>query len=237
VELTPETGAVRCVLHLDDLRDLATTVARCRRLLDLDADPMAVAEALGRDEVIGGLVRARPGLRVPGSLDGDELALRAVLGQRVSLLAARNRTTRLVEKFGVPLEQPLGIVTHLFPTASALADADPNALAWLGPGRDTFRTLADRLATGEINIDTGSDQTEALTRLLAIPGIGPCTAAHVAMRGLHDPDAFPVGEAALRRAVRALDGPEASRSLAVLQQQWRPWRAYAAVQLWTSLDQ
>jgi AraC family transcriptional regulator of adaptative response / DNA-3-methyladenine glycosylase II len=237
VELTPETGAVRCVLHLDDLRDLATAVARCRRLLDLDADPMAVAEALGRDDVIGRLVRVRPGLRVPGCVDGDELALRAVLGQRVSLVAARERTARLVERFGVPLQQPLGMVTHLFPAAAALADADPDALVGLGPGRGTFRTLADRLATGEINIDPGSDQTEALTRLLAIPGIGPCTAAHLAMRGLHDPDAFPLGKAALHRALSALDGPDAPRSLAVLQQQWRPWRAYAAVHLWTSLDQ
>jgi AraC family transcriptional regulator, regulatory protein of adaptative response / DNA-3-methyladenine glycosylase II len=237
VELTPEPGAVRCVLHLDDLRDLATAVARCRRLLDLDADPMAVAEALGRDEVIGGLVRARPGLRVPGCVDGDEVALRAVLGQRVSLLAGRKRTARLVEKFGVPLEQPLGTVTHLFPAAAALADAGPNALAWLGPGCDTFRTLAGRLARGEVSIDSGSDPTEARTRLLAIPGIGPCTAAHVAMRGLHDPDAFPLGEATLRRALGALGGPDPSRSLAVLQRQWRPWRAYAAVQLWRSLDQ
>jgi AraC family transcriptional regulator of adaptative response / DNA-3-methyladenine glycosylase II len=234
VELTPETGAVRCVLHLDDLRDVATAVARCRRLLDLDADPIDVAEALGRDEVIGDLVRARPGLRVPGCVDGDELALRAVLGQRVSLLAARKRTARLVERFGVPLEQPLGTVTHLFPAAAALADADLNALAGLGAGRDTFRTLTGRLASGEVSIDSGSDPTEARTRLLAIPGIGPCTAAHVAMRGLHDPDAFPLGEAALRRALSALG---ASRSLAVLQQQWRPWRAYAAVHLWTSLDQ
>jgi AraC family transcriptional regulator of adaptative response / DNA-3-methyladenine glycosylase II len=171
---------------------------------------------------------------VPGCVDGDELALRAVLGQRVSLLAARKRTARLVEQFGVPSEQPLGTVTHLFPAAAALADADLNALAGLGAGRDTLRTLAGRLASGEVSIDSGSDPTEARTRLLAIPGIGPCTAAHVAMRGLHDPDAFPLGEAALRRALSALG---ASRSLAVLQQQWRPWRAYAAVHLWTSLDQ
>jgi AraC family transcriptional regulator of adaptative response / DNA-3-methyladenine glycosylase II len=115
VELTPEVHAVRCVLHLDDLRDLATAVARCRRLLDLDADPQAISEVLGRDEVIGGLVRARPGLRVPGCVHGDELALRAVLGQHVSLRTAQIRTAHLVESFGTPLQQPLGTVTHLFP--------------------------------------------------------------------------------------------------------------------------
>ena len=98
VELTPEARAVRCILRLDDLRDLGTAVARCRRLLDLDADPLAIAEVLGRDEVISGLVRARPGLRVPGCVDGDELALRAVIGQHVSLKAARTRTARSLRR-------------------------------------------------------------------------------------------------------------------------------------------
>jgi AraC family transcriptional regulator of adaptative response / DNA-3-methyladenine glycosylase II len=236
VELTPEARAVRCVLRLDDLRDLATAVARCRRLLDLDADPQAIAEALGRDEVIGRLVRTRPGLRMPGCVEGDELALRAVLGRHVSLRAAQKRVARLVETFGTPLEEPLGTVTHLFPAPAVLAQADPKTLAGLGPARDALQTLAARLASGEINIDAGSDQTEALTRLLAIPGIGPWTTACVAMRGFHDPNAFPHGDADLRRALNALGRPDDPRSLADLQQRWRPWRAYAALQLWTSLD-
>ena len=236
VELTPALRAVHCVLRLDDLRDLATAVARCRRLLDLDADPLAIAEALGHDEVIGGLVRARPGLRVPGCVDGDELALRTVLGQHASLRAARTQTARLVETFGTPLEQPLGTVTHLFPAAAVLAEADPKAFAGLGLRRDALQTLAARLANGEVRIDAGSDPREALTRLLAIRGIGPWTAAYVAMRGFHDPDAFPHGDAGLRRALKALGHPHDPRSVAVLQQRWRPWRAYAALQLWTSLD-
>ncbi len=234
VEVTPDVRAVRCVLRLDDLRDLATAVARCRHLLDLDADPSAVAEALGRDEVIGRLVRARPGLRVPGCLDGNELVLRAVLGQHGSLRGARTRTARLVEMFGTPLEQPLGTVTHLFPGAAVLAEADPKALAGLGTG--TLRALAARLANGAIRVDAGSDPTEALTRLLTVRGIGPWTAAYVAMRGFHDPDAFPHGDAGLHRALTALGRLNQPRSLAALQQQWRPWRAYAALQLWTSLD-
>ena len=236
VELTPEARAVRCVLRLDDLRDLATAVARCRRLLDLDADPLAIAEALGRDEVIGGLVRARPGLRVPGCVDGDELALRAVLGQQVSLRAAQRQTARLVETFGTPLEQPLGTVTHLFPDAAVLAEADPRSFAGPAQHRETLQTLAARLAYGEVRIDGGSDPTEALTRLLAIPGIGPWTAGYVAMRGFHDPDAFPPGDAGLRRALKALGRPDDPRCVAVMQQRWRPWRAYAALQLWTSLN-
>jgi AraC family transcriptional regulator, regulatory protein of adaptative response / DNA-3-methyladenine glycosylase II len=237
VELTPELRSVHCVLRLDDLRDLATAVARCRRLLDLDADPLAIAETLGRDEVIGGLVRARPGLRVPGSIDGDELALRAVLGQRVSLQTARTQTARLVETFGTPLEQPLGTVTHRFPAAAVLAEADPKTLAGLGQRRGALQTLAARFANGEVSIDAGSDSTEALTRLLATRGIGAWTAAYVAMRGFHDPDAFPPGDAGIRRALKAAFGrPADPRSLTVLQQRWRPWRAYAALQLWTSLD-
>jgi AraC family transcriptional regulator of adaptative response / DNA-3-methyladenine glycosylase II len=236
VELSPEMRAVRCLLRLDDLRDLATAVARCRRLLDLDADPLAIAEALGHDEVIGGHVRSRPGLRVPGCVDGDELALRTVLGQSVSLRAARAQTARLVETFGTTLEHPLGTVTHLFPAAAVLAEADPTAFAGLGPRRDALRNLATGLVNGEVRIDAGSDPSEALTRLLAIPGIGPWTAAHVAMRGFHDPDAFPHGDAGLRHALKALGHPDDPRSFAAVQQRWRPWRAYAALQLWTSLD-
>jgi AraC family transcriptional regulator, regulatory protein of adaptative response / DNA-3-methyladenine glycosylase II len=237
VELTPEASAVRCVLRLDDLRDLGTAVARCRRLLDLDADPLAVAETLGRDEVIGGLVRARPGLRVPGCVDGDELALRAVLGQHVSLRAAQSRTARLVKAFGTPLEQPLGTVTHLFPAAAVLAEADPQALAQLGIVREPLQALAAQLANGEVNVDAGSDPREVLSRLLAIRGIGPWTAAYVGMRGFHDPDAFPHRDASLLRALKALGRPDDFRTLAVLHERWRPWRAYAALQLWTSLDE
>jgi AraC family transcriptional regulator of adaptative response / DNA-3-methyladenine glycosylase II len=235
VELTPEARSVRCVLRLGDLRDLATAVARCRRLLDLDADPVAIAAALGRDDVIGGLVRARPGLRVPGCVDGDELALRAVLGQHVSLRAAQTQTARLVETLGVPLEQPVGAVTHLFPAASVLAEADLETLPGPTRRRKALRTLAAHLANGEVRIDAGSDPTDALARLRAIPGIGPWTAAYVAMRGFHDPDAFPHGDAGLRSALRALGRSDDARSITVLARRWRPWRAYAALQLWTSL--
>jgi AraC family transcriptional regulator, regulatory protein of adaptative response / DNA-3-methyladenine glycosylase II len=236
VELTPAPRAVRCLLRLDDLRDLATAVARCRRLLDLDADPQAIAEALGPDQVIGDLVRARPGLRVPGCVDGHELALRTVLGQHASLRTAQTQTARLVQTFGTTLEQPLGTVTYLFPAPAVLAEADPDAFAVPGLRRDALQTLAARLANGDLRIDPGSDPSEALTGLLAIRGIGPWTAAYVAMRGFHDPDAFPHGDAGLRRALNSLGQPADPRSVTVLQQRWRPWRAYAALQLLASLD-
>jgi AraC family transcriptional regulator of adaptative response / DNA-3-methyladenine glycosylase II len=236
VELTPEAGAVRCLLRLDDLRDLATAVARLRRLLDLDADPLAIAEALGRDEVIGHLVRARPGLRVPGCIDGAELALRAVVGQGVSLRAARSQTAHLVETLGTPLEQPFGTVTHLFPDAAVLAEAEPKSIPGPARRRETLQALAGRLANGAVRIDAGSDPTEAFARLLDIPGIGPWTAGYVAMRGFHDPDAFPPGDAGVRRALKDLGRPDDLRSIAVVQQKWRPWRAYATLQLWTSLQ-
>jgi len=235
VELTPEARAVRCVLRLD-LRDLAPAIARCRRLLDLDADPVAIAEALGDDEVIGGLVRARPGLRVPGCVDGHELALRTVLGQQMSRQAGRARTARLVQTFGTPLEHPIGTVTHLFPSAAVLAEADPGSIPGSVQRREALQTLAARLASGEVRIDPGSDPAEGTTRLRAIRGIGPWAAAHVAMRGFHDPDAFPHGDAGLRRALRLLGQPGDPRSLGELQHRWRPWRAYATLQLWTSLD-
>jgi AraC family transcriptional regulator, regulatory protein of adaptative response / DNA-3-methyladenine glycosylase II len=191
---------------------------------------------LGNEEGIGGFFRARSGLRVPGCVDGDELALRTVLGQHASLRAARTRTARLVETFGPKLEQPLGTVTHLFPAAAVLAEAAPKAFAGLGPRRVALQALAARLANGEVRIDGGADPSEALTRLVAIPGIGPWTAAYVAMRGFHDPDAFPHGDAGLRRALMALGHPNDPRSVTDLQQRWRPWRAYATLQLWTSLD-
>jgi AraC family transcriptional regulator of adaptative response / DNA-3-methyladenine glycosylase II len=173
---------------------------------------------------------------VPGCVDGDELALRAVLGQHVSLRTARTRTERLVQTFGTRLEQPLGTVTHLFPAAAALAEADPRSIAGSVQRREALQTLAARLASGEVRIDPGSDPAEGITRLRAIRGIGPWAAAHVAMRGFHDPDAFPHSDAGLRRALRLLGRPGDPRSLGVLQHRWRPWRAYATLQLWTSLD-
>ncbi len=236
VELHPESGGIRCRLRLDDLRDLTAAVARCRSLLDLDADPEAVAGQLGRDACLGELVRRRPGLRVPGSADGFELAARAVVGQQVSLAAARTVAARLVERYGEPLDEPHGSVTRLFPTSAALAQADPASLPMPRGRARALRELARRVSAGDLRLDAGAEPESALSDLLSIPGIGSWTASYIAMRALGDPDAYPLGDAGLRRALEqhglALDRADERR----LAESWRPWRSYATVHLWRSLD-
>jgi AraC family transcriptional regulator, regulatory protein of adaptative response / DNA-3-methyladenine glycosylase II len=235
VELEPADGHVRARFRLDDLRDLATAVQRSRTLLDLDSDPETVTEALGADHAIGALVRAAPGRRVAGHVDGHELAVRAVLGQQVSVAGATTLAGRLVAAYGEPLERPAGAVTHLFPAADALADADPATLAMPDSRRRAVRGLAAALATGDVVLDAGADRDEARRRLLALPGIGPWTAAYVAMRALRDPDAFLPTDLGVRHALERLgeDGrPVAAERLA---ERWRPYRAYAVAHLWGSL--
>ncbi|HEY2768293.1 MAG TPA: AlkA N-terminal domain-containing protein [Solirubrobacteraceae bacterium] len=204
-----EQPHVRCALQLADLRDLSAAVQRCRRLLDLDADPAAPAELLARDPLLGPLVNAAPGLRVPGAADGAELAVRAVLGQQVSVAAARTAAGRLVQAFGEPLLAPDGGLTHLFPAPAAIAEADPAELAAaraVGPAgrRASLQALARALADGDIAIDPGSDRDEVRARLLELPGIGPWTERYIAMRGLCDPDAFLPSDIGVLRALQGL---------------------------------
>jgi AraC family transcriptional regulator of adaptative response / DNA-3-methyladenine glycosylase II len=235
VELRPAGGHVEARLWLDDPRDAAAAVERLRALLDLDADPDAIVGGLGPDPVLGGLVRAAPGRRVPGHVDGAELAVRAVLGQQVSLAGAATLAARLVATHGEPLARPLGTVTHLFPSAEALAEADPASLAMPAARRRALLALAAALAGGELALDPGTDRDEARRRLLALPGIGPWTASYVAMRALRDPDAFLAGDLGVRHALERLghDGrPAAATRLA---ERWRPYRAYAVQHLWSTL--
>jgi AraC family transcriptional regulator of adaptative response / DNA-3-methyladenine glycosylase II len=226
VELRPDPdhGHVLATLHVDDLGTVADLVARCRRLLDLDADPTAVADVLTADPVLRRAVRRRPGLRVPGTVDGFELAVRAVLGQRVSVAAARVFAGRLVAMTGVPLPAPIDDVTHAFPTAAAVAEADLAGVGVTKARAATLRALAQEVATGRLALDPTADRDEVRAALLALPGIGSWTADYVAMRALGDPDAFPDGDLVLRRMLAA--HPEADP------QRWRPWRAYAAMHLW-----
>lgn len=236
VELQPERAAVRCRLRLDDLRDLTEAVARCRRLLDLDADPQTVCAQLGHDRCLAELVRRRPGLRVPGSADGFELAARAVIGQQVSVLAARTVAARLVERYGEPLSEPLGPVTRLFPTSSALAQADPSSLSMPRSRARALRELARRVDAGDLRLDTAAELGSAVSGLLSVPGIGPWTASYIAMRALGDPDAYPLGDAGLRRALERQGLAVDRAGEARLAEAWRPWRSYATVHLWQSLD-
>jgi AraC family transcriptional regulator of adaptative response / DNA-3-methyladenine glycosylase II len=231
---------IECSLRLADLRDLTAAVQRCRRLLDLDADPAVPAEHLATDPLLASLVRAGPGVRVPGTVDGAELAVRAILGQQVSVAAARTAAARLTRGLGEPLAVPDGGLTHLFPSPAAIVAASRGQLAAtraVGPvaRRETLRALAELLAADELALDPGSDREEVRARLLAIPGIGPWTAQYIAMRALADPDAFMDTDLGVRRALEALGRPGARRTALALAERWRPWRAYALQYLWGSL--
>jgi len=236
VELWADGDALMAALRLDDLRDLGTAVQRCRALLDLDADPQSVDEVLGADAVLGALVRDDPGRRVPGHVDGDELAVRAVLGQQVSVAAAATMAGRLTHAHGAPLAHPLGGVTHVFPTAAALAAADPASLAMPASRRRALLGLTAALAAGDVVLDGGVDREDARARLLALPGIGPWTTAYVAMRALRDPDAFLPTDLGVRHGLERLGHPGDPRSAERLAERWRPYRAYALQHLWAALS-
>jgi AraC family transcriptional regulator of adaptative response / DNA-3-methyladenine glycosylase II len=233
VELSAGAEAVSCVLRLTDVRDLAAAVQRCRRMLDLDADPVAVQTALGADPLLGPLVRKAPGLRVPGHVDGAEMAIRAVLGQQVSIGAARRLAGRLTDRYGTPLPAPAGPVTRLFPEPAALRAVELGMPA----GRlAAVRALAAALDGGGLDLHPGADRADAERRLLELPGVGPWTASYLALRALRDPDVFLPTDVGVRQALRRLDRPADPASAAALAGGWRPWRSYALLQLWHSLD-
>ena len=236
VELVPVVDHVRCRLTLADLRDLTAAVNRCRRLLDLDADPVAVDAHLSRDEVLAPLVAKAPGRRVPRTVDPNELALRAVLGQQVSTRSAQTHAARIVRACGEPLATPTGGLTHCFPEAAAVASVDPTVLAMPASRARTLRTLATALADGTLVIDESSDRTRLAEQLVAFPGIGPWTAATITMRAAGDPDAFLAGDLGVVAAARALDLPVDASGLRARAEQWRPWRSYAVQYLWAVLD-
>ena len=254
-----DPGYLDCELQLEDLRDLTAAVQRCRRLLDLDADPEAVTGNLAADPVLGPLARAHPGRRSPGHVDGHELALRAVLGQQVSVAAARRLGARLVAAYGKPLSRPDGPLTHCFPSAETLAAADPATLPMPRSRGRALTGLAAALASGELGLDPGAERDRAEAVLLALPGIGPWTASYVRMRALSDPDAFLPGDVGVLDALRRLGAvpggsggsgrsggsggsggrARTSRSVigsAALAEGWRPWRSYAVHHLWASLE-
>jgi AraC family transcriptional regulator of adaptative response / DNA-3-methyladenine glycosylase II len=236
VELVPGVDHVQCRLRLADLRDLTAAVNRCRRLLDLDADPIAVDAHLGLDDALAPLVAKDPGRRVPRSVDPAELAIRAVLGQQVSTRSARTHAARLVLACGEPLATPDGGLTHCFPDAAAIAEADPAALAMPASRVRTVRAVAGALAGGSLVIDESCDRAELHQRLTALPGIGPWTAATIAMRAAGDPDAFLAGDLGVVNAAHLLGLPADAAALNARAEQWRPWRSYAVQYLWGALD-
>lgn len=234
VALTPRPDHVACRLSLDDLRDLPTAIARCRRLLDLDADPVAVDDLLRADQLLAGLVRRAPGRRVPRTVDESEFAVRAVLGQQVSTGAARTHAARLVALAGTPIDDRAGGLTHLFPSPEQLADLDPTVLALPAARRRCLVGLVAALAAGHLDLGVGADWGRARRELSALVGVGPWTVETIAMRALGDPDAFPPGDLGVRRALDGLGLPAGESARVARARRWRPWRAYAVQYLWAT---
>jgi AraC family transcriptional regulator, regulatory protein of adaptative response / DNA-3-methyladenine glycosylase II len=229
IELLPQPTQGHALLRvqLDALSGLGQVVYCARRLLDADADPVAIDAALAADEVIAPLVRSRPGLRVPGAYDGFELAVRAVLGQQVSVAAARTFAGRLAARHGAVLASHQATeLSRLCPVAADLADADLSGLGLTTGRQRTLRALAQAAVSGRLNLDPGADPAETEARLGELPGIGPWTISYILMRS-GDPDAFPVTDLGLRRAMAQLGAPPDHQA------RWAPWRSYAAMHLWT----
>jgi AraC family transcriptional regulator of adaptative response / DNA-3-methyladenine glycosylase II len=236
VALQPERDGVRAIVRVVDWRDVAPAVQRCRRLLDLDADPVAIDDVLGADPVLAQLVAGSPGRRSPGHVDGAELAVRAVLGQQVSVAGARTVTGRIVAVAGERLTLDDPHLTHLFPAPAALAALGPEHLPMPDSRRRTLRAMCAAIDRGDIAIDPGTDRTDLVDRLRAVPGIGPWTASYVVMRGLNYPDSFLPTDVGVRNALVGMNVDASPRAAAALAERWRPFRSYALHHLWASLD-
>ncbi|MEH1012289.1 AlkA N-terminal domain-containing protein [Micromonospora sp. CPCC 206060] len=259
VALTPLPGYVAATLRLADVRDLAPAVARCRRLLDLDADPAAVDAVLGADPALAAVVAAEPGVRLPRAADGFELAVRAIVGQQVSVAGARTTVSRLLRPLPVP---PSPLVDHevvvrengvsqqqlhdqpqrgraggelrAFPTPEEILSLPNDAYRMPAARRETIRTLARAVVDDGLDLDQGADRASTVRTLTALPGIGAWTAGYLAMRALGDPDVLLPTDVAVRRGAAALGLPATPADLDAYAIRWRPWRSYAVIRLWRS---
>jgi AraC family transcriptional regulator of adaptative response / DNA-3-methyladenine glycosylase II len=229
VGLVAHDDHVAARVELSSWSDLGVAVQRVRRLLDLDSDPAAVDAALGSDPTLSALVAAVPGRRAPASVDPYETAIRAVIGQQVSVAGARTVAGRIVQWVAHPFGEPDAAVTHVFPRPDELAAAPDDAFSMPGARRDTIRRLAAAVADGDVELDVGSDPAAARRQLLALKGVGPWTANYVVMRGLGHPDTFLTNDLGVRHALDrlGLSSEDGSR--------WAPWRSYAVHHLWASL--
>ncbi|MDP1848547.1 MAG: AlkA N-terminal domain-containing protein [Solirubrobacteraceae bacterium] len=236
VALTPQADHIDCRLTLADARDRSVAVSRCRRMLDLDADPVAIDDHLCRDPHLAALVRRAPGRRVPGTVDPAEFAVRAVLGQLVSTAAARTHAARLVVAHGEPIDDPAGGLTHLFPDPAALAQLDPASLALPAARRATLAALVAALVSGDLDLGPVTPRDDTRRALARLPGFGSWTIEMIAMRALGDADAFPGSDLGVIKAARALGLPSSPAALAAASEPWRPWRAYAVQHLWATGD-
>jgi AraC family transcriptional regulator of adaptative response / DNA-3-methyladenine glycosylase II len=230
----PDREAVRLRVLGDEGVD-PSVVSTARRLLDLDADPSIVDTALSSDPSLRPLVRATPGLRLPGTADGFELVVRAILGQQISVRAARTFAGRIAEACGTPLERTVGHVTRLFPTAERLAASSLDGLGLTTAREATLRRVAELVASGELDLSGAADLEGTRERLLAVRGIGPWTVAYVSMRALGDRDAFPAEDLGVRLGFESLGLSSTPAAIRDHAERWRPWRAYAVMYLWNSL--
>jgi AraC family transcriptional regulator of adaptative response / DNA-3-methyladenine glycosylase II len=225
--------ALKLELHCPQPDQLLPVVTRLRRMFDLDAEPQAIAATLGARGVLKPMLRKHPGTRLPGGWDGFEIAVRAVLGQQVTVAAARTLASRIVHRHGQPLAAPLlpGL-DRLFPTPERLLEADLREIGVISARANTIRGIAQALLDGRVDFRTEQPLDDFVRRWVALPGIGEWTAHYIAMRALSHPDAFPAADLILRR-VAAAGGPELStRALDAMAEAWRPWRAYAVMHLW-----
>lgn len=213
-----DPGYVEAELRLADLRDLTPAVARCRRLLDLDADPAAVDAVLAADPALAAVVAAEPGVRLPRSVDGFEMAVRAIVGQQISVAGARTVLARLCSGDG-------------FPTPEQLLELPDEAFSMPASRRRTLRATAAAVRDGLL-LDAGSDRAATREALLALPGVGPWTADYIALRALGDPDVLLTTDLGTRRGAKALGLPDDPAELARHAERWRPWRSYAQIRLW-----
>jgi AraC family transcriptional regulator, regulatory protein of adaptative response / DNA-3-methyladenine glycosylase II len=234
--LVGEFDPVRCQVGLrvsDSLREiLPLVIHRLRATLDLDADPNAINNVLHASFPLG------DGLRVPGAMSGYELAVRAVLGQQITVAAARTLAQRLVDHFGQPIETPYPELTRLFPQPAVLAQAGGDALGRLGIVKQRQAAIvgiAQAVVDKRLQLHGGADVSATIEVLKQLPGIGDWTAQYIAMRALRWPDAFPAGDVALHRALRVMDHKNPTRAAQDASQVWKPWRSYAVVRAWAAL--
>ncbi|TCV91318.1 DNA-3-methyladenine glycosylase II [Luteibacter rhizovicinus] len=230
--------ALKLELHCPDATRILDVVSRLRRLFDLDADPASIAAHFDSDPVLGPLVRRRPGLRLPGGWDGFEIAVRAILGQQVSVAAARTLATRLVDRYGAQLADPaIPGLDRLFPEPAALADVDLRTIGLTTSRAATVNGMAAAVRDGRVDFRADRTLDDLVAHWTALPGIGDWTAQYLAMRALGHPDAFPAADLILRRAASTDGIPLSTKALTTLAEGWRPWRAYAVMHLWRgSLD-
>jgi AraC family transcriptional regulator, regulatory protein of adaptative response / DNA-3-methyladenine glycosylase II len=227
----------RCLVHLqvsDSLHNaLPTVIARMRAALDLDADPKAI------NAVLGAQFAGTEGIRVPGSMDGFEVAIRAIVGQQVTVAAGRTLTKRIAHTFGEAIQTPHPELTRLFPTPAALAQATPDALGTLGIVKQrqaAIIALSQAVDSGTLDLNTPVNALATVEQLKALPGIGDWTAQYIAMRALRWPDAFPAGDVALHNALGLRGEKHPARAAEAASQAWRPWRSYAVLRAWQALE-